>query len=251
MTQPPLLIREVERLAKERGWSTAGLAKHLDLTENAFRNVCLGHRIMSLGLLSKIVDLFGKTRAVKELAIHYLANEYPTYRRSRREVQGVIAAIPESASSFRRWQIAEWVMQLPTADGVRRGLFLTSSDTALLSGTVRALGQELYRAGVSVMTLQGHARVTASERTLAVETDVLIVERLDRVSDGIARIIEERGNAFRPVVATSTGERDATPDALLVRTLRATTTTVTLTPHAIAIPNDIPSLPPSPSHVSP
>jgi hypothetical protein len=250
VTQPPLLIREVERLAKERGWSTAQLAKHLDLSAKALRSVCVGHRILSLGLLANIIDVFGKVRSVRELAIHYLANEYKTYRRSRRDTYGVIAAIPASASTFRRWQIAEWVVQIPTADGVRRGLFLTSSDTSLLNRTVRALGQELYRAGVSVMTLQAHGRVTASQRTLAVETGVLIVERLDRGSEAIFRIIEERGNAFRPVVVTSMGERDAIPDMVLVRTLRAITTTVTLTPHASAIPNVTVPLPPSTSHVS-
>jgi hypothetical protein len=250
VTQPPLLIREVERLAKERGWSTAQLAKQLNLSGKAFRNVCVGHRILSLGLLANIIDVFGKVRSVRELAIHYLANEYKTYRRSRRDTYGVIAAIPASASTFRRWQIAEWVVQIPTADGVRRGLFLTSSDTSLLNRTVRALGQELYRAGVSVMTLQAHAQVTSSERTLAVETGVLIIERLDRASEAIARILEERGNAFRPVVVTSLGERDAIPDMVLVRTLRAITTTVTLTPHANTTLTGTHTLPPSTSHVS-
>jgi hypothetical protein len=250
VTQPPLLIREVERLAKERGWSTAQLAKQLNLSGKAFRNVCVGHRILSLGLLANIIDVFGKVRSVRELAIHYLANEYKTYRRSRRDTYGVIAAIPASASTFRRWQIAEWVVQIPTADGVRRGLFLTSSDTALLRRTVRALGKELCRAGVSVMTLQAHAQVKSSERTLAVETGVLIVERLDRASEAIARIIEERGNAFRPVVVTSMGERDAIPDMVLVRTLRAITTTVTLTPHANTTPTGTHTLTPSTSHVS-
>lgn len=241
MTQPPLLIREIERLAKERGWSTAQIAKHLDLSEKAFRNVCLGHRIVSLGLLSKITELFGKVRSVKELVVHYLVNEYPTYRPSRRHVQGVIAAIPESASYFPRWQIAEWVVRLQAADGVRRGLYLMSSDTSLLSGTVRALTQELFRADVRMLTLQAHARLSASERTLAIAADVLIVERLDHVSDAIARIIAERADTLRPVVVTSTCDREAIPDPILARTLRAITTTVTLTPPT-APPRDSRSL---------
>jgi transcriptional regulator with XRE-family HTH domain len=229
VTHPPLLIREIERLAKERGWSTAATAQQLGLSDTAFRNVRLGHRIVSLGLLSKIAETF-KTRAVKELVIHYLTNEYPTYRRSRHGARAVIATLPASTTPFARWQIAEWLAQLPSTEGVRRGLFLTADDASLLGATARHIAAEIHRAGIAAFTLAANARVSASMRETALETAVLIVERLDHVSDAVAGIIEERGNAFRPVIATSLTERDALTDPILVRTLRATTTAVALTP---------------------
>lgn len=246
MTHPPLLIREIERLAKERGWSTAETARQVGLSDNAFRNVRLGHRIVSLGLLSNIAETF-KTRAVKELVIHYLTNEYPTYRRSRHGARAVIAALPAAVAPFARWQIAEWIAQLPSTDGVRRGLFLATEDASLLGATARHIAAELRRARIAAFTLPANARVSASMRTTALETAVLVVERLDHVSDAVARIIEERGNAFRPVVATSLRAREALSDPVLVRTLRATTTAVALTPPSTRTRTTSPS---SSSHVS-
>ena len=247
MTHPPLLIREVERLAHERGWSTADTARQLGLSANAFRNVRLGHRIVSLGLLSKIAETF-RTRAVRELVLHYLTNEYPTYARSHGDARTIVRALPAPVAPFARWQIAEWLLQLPATEGVRRGLFLTSADANVLSATARAIGAALQRGGIGAFTLAANARVSSSTRTTAIEAPALLVERLDRASDAVAQVIEERGNAFRPVVATSLVERERLPDPVLVRTLRATTTAVALTP--AASPATTRSTPSTTLHVS-
>jgi Cro/C1-type HTH DNA-binding domain len=222
VTQPPLLIPELERLARERSWSIAALSERLGISPKSFYNLRLGHSTLSLDTLSRITVLFGGSRTVRELVLHYLRDEYPSLGRARRaRTAGGPSALPVAIPSHTRWRVAAWVAQMPRSDVARNGLYLHCSDAALLTATARFVQRELERLRCSVVMLDGNIRLAASHARAAEEAAVLIVERVDHASDGVAAIILRRHEALRPTVVTSCGAREELRDRHVVRVVRA------------------------------
>ena len=236
MPQPSLLIREIERIARERGWSIAMLAEELGLSAKSFYNLRLGFDTLSVGTLSRIDAQFGRDRAVHGLIHHFLTREYPALGRARRSGQGRPADLPAAVPYKTRWRLVAWLKQLPSAEGPRRGLFLLAADPTLLSTTARYIAGEAARSGCSVVSVQANTRLSASEMANAEKADLVVVERLDHVSDAVAALLEQRGNAFQSVILTSCVGPDRLPDARLVRTVRATTRMLRLAPVQVPSP---------------
>ncbi len=222
VSQPPLLIPELERLARERHWTIAELSERLGISPKSFYNLRLGHSTLSLDTLSRIMVLFGGSRTVRELVLHYLRDEYPALGRAGRARRaGGPSALPARIPSHTRWRVAAWVAQMPRSDVGRKGLYLHCSDAALLTATARFVQRELERLRCSVIMLDAHARLTASHAKAAEEATVLIVERVDHVSDGVAAIILRRHASLRPTVVTSCATRESLRDPHLLRVVRS------------------------------
>ncbi|HEY0157862.1 MAG TPA: hypothetical protein VGF28_11300 [Thermoanaerobaculia bacterium] len=233
MTQPPLLINELERIARERGWSNAVLAERIGVSVKSFYNLRLGHSPLSLKTLSRIYVEFGARRTVRELVSHFLATEYPASGRDPEVRVAVPTDLPDAISYMKRWRLAMWAAQMSQGDGARRGLYVVSAQPQLLSAVVRFLLREAERARASASLITASARLTASHANAAVEADLLIVERVDRITPAIAALLEQR-RADLPTVVTSIHPRDATDDPRLLRLFRSAMANFALDPAPIA-----------------
>lgn len=238
MPHAPLLITELERIRRERGWSVTTLARQLGVSTRLFYNMRQGRRPLSVATLAAIAKHFGEDYRIREALMHYLIMEC----RSEREVfrDGVsTAALPRSISYHNRWRIVAWVGKLPHGEGVERGLFLFANKAETLSVVSRFLTTAIGRSRLHPVVLMGNNRPSASHALAAIEAPVLIVERVEHASEELTSILSRRADAHRPSVVTSCVDRDTLPDGLLLRTLRATTELVRLDPP----PNPMKQLP--------
>jgi hypothetical protein len=229
VTQPPILINELERIARERGWSNTMLAERIGVSVKSFYNLRLGHSPLSLATLSRIYVEFGARRTVRELVGHFHATEDPASGRDAQARAAVPADLPEEIPYMKRWRLAMWAAQLSQGDGARRGLFVVSTDPHLLSAVVRFLQRETERARISISVVTASARLSASQAKAALDAELLIVERIDHVSVDVAALIEQRRGDLATVV-TSVTPRHATEDPRLLRIFRSTMANFALSP---------------------
>jgi hypothetical protein len=220
VTQPPLLINELERIARERGWSNAVLAERIGVSVKSFYNLRLGHSSLSLATLSRIYVEFGARRTVRELVSHFLATEYPASGRDPQVRVAVPTDLPEEIPYMKRWRLAMWAAQMSQGDGARRGLYVVSTRTHLLSAVVRFLQREAERSRSRAAMIAASTRLSASHAAAAVTADVLIIERVDHINPDVASLLEQRRGDL-PTVVTSVLPRDAIGDPHLLRLFRS------------------------------
>lgn len=240
MTHAPLLITELERIRRERGWTVHALARHLGVSPKLFYNLRRGHRPLSVATLSAIAKAFGADYRIREALMHYLALECPTERRVFRGGAST-AELPQSISYHNRWRIVSWVGKLPHGEGAPRGLYLVAQKPETLSAVVRFLVAAVEREGRHAIVLAANARPSASHATEAIAAPVLIAERIEYVSDAVTAILTRRAEAQRPIVATSCVDRDGMGDSPLLRVLRSTTEVIRLDAVQRARPAHLPS----------
>lgn len=229
MTQPPLLINELERIARERGWSNAVLAERIGVSVKSFYNLRLGHSPLSLATLSRIHVEFGARRTVRELVSHFLATEYPASGRDPQARVAVPTDLPEEIPYMKRWRLAMWAAQMSQGDGARRGLYVVSTHTDLLSAVVRFLQREAERSRSRTALIAASTRLPVSHAAAAVGADLLIIERVDHIIPDIAALLEQRRSDLATVV-TSVLPRHATDDPHLLRIFRSTMANFALDP---------------------
>jgi len=224
----PLLVREVDRIARERGWSRRQLAQALGIDPTTLSHVRSGRDPISQPLLIQIGVAFGGSPTIQQLMLHYLLIEAPPRHVQRRTggTTATFAIVPYKV----RWRIRRWLAQLDGTATPQRGLFLTGADAGLLSAAARFAVHEAAQQGRTHVVLSATDRLTASHAAAAIETDVLVLERVDFASERIARLMDARSDALRPMIVTSCRDRDALADRHLVRTLRAWTETITVAP---------------------
>jgi transcriptional regulator with XRE-family HTH domain len=222
----PLLVREVERVARERGWSRRRLARELGIDATTLSHVRSGRDPISLPLLVQIGVAFGGSETIRSLILHYLLIEAPARYAKRRKgaTTEAFAALPYKV----RWRIRRWLAQLETTDKPQRGLFLTSSDAPILALAARFAVHEAEQQGRTFVVIRANERITASHAKAALDASILVFERAEFASETVARLIHARSDALRPMIVTSCRDRDALPDAHLVRVFRAWTETITV-----------------------
>lgn len=233
MTQPSLLINELERIARERGWSNAVLAERIGVNVKSFYNLRLGHSPLSLPTLSRIYVEFGARRTVRELVSHFLATEFPTSGRDRQARVAVPADLPEEIPYLKRWRLAMWAAQTSQGDGARRGLYVVSAQPHLLAAVVRFLQRETERSRRSAAIITASSRLSVSHAKAALDADLLIAERVDRIAPDIAALLEQRRSDL-PTVVTSVTPRHAMSDPRLRRLFRSAMANFALDPTPVA-----------------
>lgn len=223
------------------------LAGHLGIHPKSFYNVRLGHTTVSLDALSRVMVLFGESRTVRELVLHYLRDEYPTLGRAgRARSPSGGAALPAAIPGTTRWRVAAWVAQLPRTDGISKGLYLQSRDAGVLAATARFIHRDLERLRCSVVVVNAHARLTAAHARAAEEAAVLIVERIEHASESVSAVLLRRHAASRPSVATACVDRATLPDRHLRRIAETAMQRLTLDPpDCAAVPARVPLPPPT------
>ncbi|HYK01052.1 MAG TPA: helix-turn-helix transcriptional regulator [Thermoanaerobaculia bacterium] len=230
----PLLVREVERIARERGWSRRRLARELGVDATTLSHVRSGRDPISQPLLVQIGMAFGGSPAIQGLILHYVLIEAPPRFVKRRK--GTTAAAFVAVPYKVRWRIRRWLAQLDGTDKPQRGLFLTGTDAAFLSAAARFAAHEADQQGRTHILIGANDRITPTRAKAAMEADLLVLERVEFASQSIARLIHERSDALRPMIVTSCRDREALADQHLVRVLRAWTETIT-----VSVPRTLPS----------
>lgn len=225
----PLLVREVDRIARERGWSRDRLAHELGVDASTLAHVRSGRDPLSQPLLIAIGGAFGGSTAIQQLILHYILIEAPS--RFAKRLTGATSAAFVVVPYKVRWRIRRWLTHLDSTDTPQRGLFLTGSDPATLTAAAKFAAHELgQQRRTVVLTVRGNERVDRAHAARAVEASLLIIERVEFASESVTQLIHARSDALRPMIVTSRQRHDELPDRHLVRVFRAWTETITVSP---------------------
>ena len=241
VTHAPLVINELERIRRERGWTVRALAQHLGISAKLFYNMRRGYRPLSIPTLSAVAKNFGTDFRIREAVMHYLALECQVFEREVFRGGASTAELPETISYHNRWRIVSWVGRLPFGEGVHRGLYVAATNPETLAAVSRFLARAAERENMPAIVLAANTRPTASHAAAATTGALLIAERIEFASDQLTAILGRRADAQKPIVVTSCVERDTLADGPLRRTLLSTTEVIRLetarqakhvTPHA-------------------
>jgi len=224
----PLPVREVERIATERGWSRPRLARELGIDASTLAHVRSGRDPISQALLIAIGAVFGGSTTVQQLILHYILIE--ARQRSAKRRKGATGAAFGVLPYKVRWRIRRWLTQLDGRDKPQRGLFLTGANASHLSAAARFAAHEAEQQGRACVVIRANDRISTSHATTAVDANLLIIERVEFASESITQLIHARSNALRPMVVTSGVSREQLPDPHLVRVFRAWTESITVSP---------------------
>jgi hypothetical protein len=206
MAAVPLLISELERLTRDRAWSTATLCKRLGISVKSFYNVRAGETAVSLDFLARVLREFDSSPRIRDLALYFLAREYHERGRpgcGRPTLGSGPDALPDALRYHDRWRISAWVTQLARSTTVRHGLYLFAQNPHLLSAAARFVERTVEKRGIMPVTLVANARLSASHLDAALHAQVLIVERLDHIGDDVTRLLLARGEGLSTTLLTS------------------------------------------------
>lgn len=230
------LIRELDRLARDHGWSTVELARELGLNRSTLVHARGGRRRLTSDTLAQIAQRFGASPGVRDLVWHYLAVEHPELReadpvsRRERRAEGEAERLaPETRKALRLY-----VVKFLRAYFEGRGLFLTGDDATALSASVRYLLAECARRDILAVQIAGHRSVTASEGRDALAAGLLLVERVDFASGSVAELLKRRGGLGKPFVVTSAHAPTDVADPFLARVLVSMTRPLRVEPAVAA-----------------
>src|SRR5262249_18074375 len=126
MRTAPDIVREIERLARKRGWSQRELARQLSVSPTLLSPLRGGRRRLATVMLARICSVFATEMSVKECMWTYLRYEMPLGP----EDAGVLAVPARAASTLdqqTRTALRRFVRAFPhrLVDG--RGLLITGA----------------------------------------------------------------------------------------------------------------------------
>lgn len=232
------LLRELLRLARERGWSRAELAARLDVHPTLLTHLQAGRRRMSATFLSRILRVFPDIQTVRDLALNYLVVEIPQLEALDERIAGGegVASKGERLPDDLRGIITTYVAAFLRSYYEGRGMLLLGTDTALLRGAARLLAAECELRRIQVVQMDASAKISATLARAAVHANLLVVERIDFATPAVIEILLRRADLVKPSVATLAGTVDAIPDAHLKRVVLSMMRRIDCIPTAAPIP---------------
>ncbi len=229
MASPPPLIRHIDRLARERGWSQTDLAHTLGIDATALMHVRAGRRGIGTKLLSAIARQFFQDDSVRDLIWGFLLVEVPEGRREA--PRGTAAPFPGAEEEARKLSegtqkdLFAYVSNFRDEYLERRGLLLVSSDDAALATALRLLERELERRSIRTFSISAHAKPSASEARTALAVPLLVVPRVEFASAETMTVLARRFELLQPT-AVSTVRPVADLDDFLRRIVTAMSRTI-------------------------
>jgi len=218
MTLAPDIFREIERLARQRGWSQAELARQLGVDRTLLAHLRAGRRIPTSRFLARTARAFAEEPSLKDSLWLYFRDEMPIG--CEEPVLAVTQLLPATLSPEAQRSLRLFVRTFPhhLIDG--RGLIIRSSDERSLSSAAGFIAEALRRMGVSVAQRLAHRAILPSEAPVLRRVRLLVVERAEYANAAVRDIIAERLNMERPVVVTTATDLTDRLEADLIRVLR-------------------------------
>lgn len=227
MPTAPDIIREIERLARKRGWSQRELARQLSVNPTLLSHLRSGRRRLTTLTLARICSLFSTEMSVKECMWTYLRYEMHLSP----EDAGFLPVPAGAAGALdrpTRTALRRFVRGFPhrLVDG--RGLLITGASATLLSAAAAYVADALRSAGVRVVLRLAHEAVRPSEAALIRRARLVVLERVEYAPAAVQDLLAERLDLERPVVVTSVADLTGSLSADLVRVLSGRCTRVAL-----------------------
>jgi len=222
--RPPRLIATLLSFADSHSLSLADVADRLGVDTTTLMQYRSGRRRLSMAAYANLVRAFGHEPSIADAAWHYVRAEYHPPRPE--SLDAAALALPDPVVDILR----RYVERLPEeAVTTGRGVYLFSTETRALLSAAQFLLRSFEKGRVAVCHLRGDTRPNAADRRFALSAAVLLVERVDMVTEGVAALLRERADLVRPIIVTSVLPPDATKDAHLRRILRTATRLVPIT----------------------
>ncbi len=225
MHRPPRLITELIALAQEWGWSVQDLARELGIHRTTLVHQRVGRHALNTAMLARIARRFRNDRTVRDLIWHYLTVEYE--EGAQNTALPPLPRVPDVVASSLRAYIARFSEESVHGG---RGLYLASTDAALLSATLQWLQRAFTQHRIEHCLLRADRPVSAAEIRFALAAPVLLLERIDFMNKPVADVVRRRADLVRPIVVTSMTHPDTVADPYLRRVLTSMTRLVEVGP---------------------
>lgn len=238
MLRPPRLITELIALAKEWGWSVDDLARELHVHRTTLIHQRAGRHGINTAMLARIARRFRSDRSIRDLLWNYLTVEYEEAGASARAIPAASTRMPREVATELRSYLARFGEESVHGG---RGLYLASADAALLTAALQWLQTAFREQRIEPCVLRADRTPSASEARFALAAPVLILERVDFVSNASAEVVRRRADLVRPIIATSMQPLDAIGDPYLRRIFTSTMRTLAIGPSPISPHGPVPA----------
>jgi len=233
MSRNPLLVHRPPRLiatllahaAATRSAGLSDVAQAIGVDDTTLMQYRSGRRRLSMQSLANLLAAYGDDRAIADAALHYARVEY--HRPAPDSIEAASEGLPAPAVE----RLRTYVERLPQeAVTTGRGLYLVSTDARSLSLAVQFLVRNFEQARIAVCQMRGDARPSAADRRFALAAPVVVVERIDFLSETVGEILRERATLVRPLIVTSMQPPETIADPHLRSIVRSLTHRVDLSP---------------------
>ena len=211
-----LLMRELDRLARDAKLSNKKLAERLGVDSTMLIHLRSGRNLFSAPLLGRIAQVF-PLPSIDTLIVHHLRVE-----RAARDAAKL--ALPtddlllERFGPAARKELRQFVMHFARESvETGRGLYLTAPDAAPLTLAVQFLSAALPQQGIVVERVLANATLNATQGRAGMTSALLIVERLEFASSTVTDLIIRRSDVVKPLVVTSMQPVSGIKDPYLAR----------------------------------
>lgn len=224
-----LLMREVDRLARDAKLSNKELAERLGVHSTMLIHLRSGRNLFSAPLLGRIAQVF-PLPSVDDLIVHHLRVERAAHDAAKLVLPSddfLLERIDPDARRDLRHFVRHFARESVETG---RGLYLTASDAAPLTLAVQYLAATLQEQRITVARLPANAKPQPSEQRTCAAAALLIVERIEFVSTAVTGLIVRRSDVLKPVVLTSLTPVSAIHDRYLARICTSMLRRIALTP---------------------
>lgn len=218
MPRPVLVIREIEQLARRAKWRTCDLAEALGVSVAMLNRLRAGTHAPSREVLGAILRTFGANAHVRDLVLHFLEHELSQARVGRLEApkDDALAALDPKTRAGIQAFVRDFLRRSLTSGA---GLRVIGEDAGVLRAVVAYVRTALDEQGVSSVVIAGNAAVAPSLRESALAAPLLIVERVDFVSESVRALMAARAEVRKPVLTTATDAKNSVPADATTATL--------------------------------
>lgn len=220
------LVREIDRLARERGWTSVRLAMELGVDRTLLTHVRSGRKPLTLTVLARIAQVFGGSALVRDLLFLHLAVEIPEETAMQQPGPTLTRmALPDTMGRA----VRGYIVRFPLAHLAGKSLLLCGAPP-ILAQAVAVLRDALTERGINASVLAASAAMRASEAALFQRVPLLIVERVEFASEATVELLRDRAAHGLPLVLTTAGDCTALP-ATLATVLRPSLQIITAAPN--------------------
>lgn len=200
------LLYELERRARALGFTWATLAAEVGLDRTTLAHIRSGRGRLSLGTLHRIAVWFPTDTAIQRCVWEYLLHDVKT-KRERSERVALRArssgALLDGLPAATREQLQAFVSDFATHALRGDGLLLTGADSSALSRALSFLETECPARDIHVLRRAANEVPTKSSLPALAATPLLIVDRVEFVSEAMTDVLCSRALYGKVTIASA------------------------------------------------